>query len=144
MKTKANTKPARGGIFHRFAKAASRVTGHAFAFGVAVGAIIAWAAAGPACHFNDTWQLTINTATTIVTFLMVFLIQNSQNRDAEAIQLKLDEILRSTKTAHNAMLNIEELSEAESDEIKATYARLAEKALREVRQGKSDLGCPGT
>ena len=132
----------RRGIFHRFAKGAARATGHGFAFGVAVGAVLAWAITGPLFHFNDTWQLTINTATTIITFLMVFLIQNSQNRESEAVQLKLDEIIRSSKYAHNATLNIEELTEAELDKIKAKYALLAETALKEVRAGKSDLGSP--
>lgn len=132
----------RGGIFDRFAKASARATGHGFAFGLAVGSVLAWAISGPLFHFSDTWQLTINTATTIVTFLMVFLIQNSQNRESEAIQLKLDELIRSSKYAHNALLNIEELTEAELDEIKTLYARLAETALRDVRDGKSDLGCP--
>jgi len=132
----------RRGVFHRFAKAAARATGHGFAFGVAVGAVLAWALAGPLFHFNDTWQLTINTATTIITFLMVFLIQNSQNRESEAVQLKLDEMIRSSKYAHNAILNIEELTEVELDEIKAKYALLAAAALKEVRSGKSDLGSP--
>lgn len=132
----------RRGFFHHFAKGAARVTGHGFAFGVAVGAVMAWAVAGPLFHFNDTWQLTINTATTIITFLMVFLIQNSQNRESEAVQLKLDEIIRSSKYAHNAILNIEDLTEAELDKIKEKYALLAEAALKEVRAGKSDLGSP--
>src|SRR6185436_12870666 len=128
------------GVFHRFAKVASRATGHGFAFSLAVGAVLAWAFSGPLFHFNDTWQLTINTATTIITFLMVFLIQNSQNRESEAVQLKLDEIIRSSKYAHNATRNIEELTEAELDKIKAKYALLAETARKEVRAGKSDLG----
>ena len=84
----------------------------------------------------------INTATTIVTFLMVFLIQNTQNRDSEAVQLKLDELLRSTPGAHNALLEIEELSEEELDEIKCVYAKLARQALADLRGGKSDLGTP--
>lgn len=103
---------------------------------------MAWAISGPLFNFNDTWQLTINTATTIITFLMVFLIQNTQNRESEAVQLKLDEIIRSSKYAHNAILNIEDLTEAELDEIKNKYALLAEAALKEVRAGRSDLGSP--
>src|SRR4030095_801580 len=142
QKPMPRAKDPRQGLFHRFARASARAAGHAFAFGLAAGVILAWAISGPLFHFNDSWQLTINTATTIVTFLMVFLIQNSQNRDAEAIQLKLDELLRSTETAHNAMLDIEELSEAELDKIKSRYARLAQKALREVRARKSDFGTP--
>ena len=105
-------------------------------------AIVIWAALGPVFHFSDTWQLVINTATTIVTFLMVFLIQNTQNRDAEAMQLKLDELLRANQNAHNALLDIEELSEEELDQIKCNYEKLAQKALTAVHTGKSDLGAP--
>lgn len=129
-------------IFHRFARIGARAAGHPIGFGIAVSIIVVWAVLGFVFHFSDTWQLVINTATTIVTFLMVFLIQNTQNRDSEAIQLKLDEIIRSTKSAHNALLDIEELSESELDKIKVGYERLAEEALAEVRAGKSDLGCP--
>ena len=114
----AQTQPtARLSAFHRFARLGSRATGHPIGFGIAVSVIVIWAILGFAFHFSDTWQLVINTATTIVTFLMVFLIQNSQNRDSEAIQLKLDEIIRSTKNAHNALLDIEELSESELDRL---------------------------
>jgi low affinity Fe/Cu permease len=100
------------------------------------------AVTGPIFHFSDTWQLVINTATTIVTFLMVFLIQNTQNRDSEAVQLKLDELLRSTRGAHNALLEIEELSEEELDEIKRCYTALAKKAVEDLRSGKTDIGTP--
>jgi low affinity Fe/Cu permease len=130
------------GVFHRFARVGARAAGHPIGFGIAISTIVIWAVLGFVFHFSDTWQLVINTATTIVTFLMVFLIQNSQNRDSEAIQLKLDEIIRSTKSAHNALLDIEELSESELDQIKVGYERLAKDALAEVRAGKSDLGCP--
>ena len=112
------------------------------AFAIAALVVLVWAVTGPIFHFTDTWQLVINTGTTIVTFLMVFLIQNTQNRDSEAIQLKLDELIRSCGGAHNAVLDIEELSEEELDEIKRGYALLAKKALQEVRAGKSDLGVP--
>jgi low affinity Fe/Cu permease len=112
------------------------------AFALAALFILAWLVTGPIFHFSDTWQLVINTATTIVTFLMVFLIQNTQNRDSEAVQLKLDELLRSTSGAHNALLEIEELSENELDEIKRCYEMLAKKAIADVRAGKSDLGTP--
>ena len=104
--------------------------------------ILAWIITGPIFHYSDTWQLVINTATTIVTFLMVFLIQNTQNRDSEAVQLKLDELLRSTQGAHNALLEIEELSEGELDEIKRCYTVLAKRALEDLRTGKTDLGTP--
>jgi len=128
--------------FRIFARAAARWTGRPVTFAFAVIFILAWLITGPIFHYSDTWQLVINTATTIVTFLMVFLIQNTQNRDSEAVQLKLDELLRSTQGAHNALLEIEELSEKELDEIKHCYARLAKKALDDLRSGKSDLGTP--
>jgi low affinity Fe/Cu permease len=128
--------------FQRFARIAARAVGRPVAFFIAASTIVLWAILGPIFHFSDTWQLVINTATTIVTFLMVFLIQNTQNRDSEAIQIKLDELLRATKGCHNAVLDIEELSEEELDQIKYGYTILARKALEEVREGKSDLGIP--
>ena len=112
------------------------------AFVLAAIFILAWLVTGPMFHYSDTWQLVVNTATTIITFLMVFLIQNTQNRDSEAVQLKLDELLRSTQGAHNALLEIEELSEEELDEIKLCYTRLAQKALEDLRSGKTDIGTP--
>jgi low affinity Fe/Cu permease len=130
------------GFFHRFARASARATGKPWAFVMALGIILAWLVSGPIFHFSDTWQLVINTATTIVTFLMVFLIQNAQNRDCEALHLKLDELVRSSKTAHCAVLDIEELSEGELDKIKAAYETLATKARHDLRCGKSDLGLP--
>jgi low affinity Fe/Cu permease len=128
--------------FQKFARASSRWAGRPFAFALAGLFILAWIVTGPIFHFSDTWQLVINTATTIVTFLMVFLIQNTQNRDSEAVQLKLDELLRSTHGAHNALLEIEELSEKELDDIKRCYTTLARRAIADVRAGKSDLGTP--
>ena len=128
--------------FRQFARSSSRWTGRPIAFTLAVVFILVWLVTGPIFHFSDTWQLVINTATTIITFLMVFLIQNTQNRDSEAVQLKLDELLRSTPGAHNALLEIEELSEEELDEIKACYAKLAQRALEDLRGGKTDLGTP--
>jgi low affinity Fe/Cu permease len=130
------------GGFPRFARASSRWAGRPMAFGFAAIVILLWLITGPIFHFSDTWQLVINTATTIVTFLMVFLIQNTQNRDSEAVHLKLDELLRSTQGAHNALLEIEELSEDELNDIKRCYAELAKHAIAEVRSGKSDLGTP--
>src|SRR5216117_2151799 len=102
-------------MFSRFARGMSRILGHPLAFGIAVLIIIAWAATGPLFHFSDTWQLAINTGTTVVTFLMVFLIQATQNRDGKAIQLKLDELIRSIKTARNVFADLEDATE---DELK--------------------------
>jgi low affinity Fe/Cu permease len=129
-------------VFERFAKASVRMTGHPATLCLALSTIVIWGITGPIFHFSDTWQLVINTATTIVTFLMVFLIQNAQNRDNEAIQLKLDELIRATEAAHNAFLDVEEISEPELDQIKLNFGQLAKKAREDVRSGKSDLGCP--
>jgi len=128
--------------FSRVAKWASRVTGRPFSFTVAVGVIVTWLVTGPLFHFSDTWQLIINTATTIITFLMVFLIQNTQNRDTEAMQIKLDELIRSTKGAHNALLDLEELEEKSLDQFRDQYEALARKARRELHKGKPDIGTP--
>jgi low affinity Fe/Cu permease len=118
------------------------VTGRPAAFILAVGVILAWLVTGPLFRFSDTWQLVINTGTTIITFVMVFLIQNTQNRDAEAVQVKLDELLRATAGAHNALLDLEELEERELDLIRAGYARLAEHARTDLQRGQTDCGVP--
>jgi low affinity Fe/Cu permease len=131
----------RGG-FHKFARSSARWAGRPTAFSLAILTILAWLITGPIFHFSDTWQLVINTGTTIITFVMVFLIQNTQNRDSEAAQLKLDELLRATPGAHTALLDIEELSDEELDEIKRRYAELARRALKDLRNGKTDLGTP--
>jgi low affinity Fe/Cu permease len=128
--------------FYRFAKWTARAAGHPTAFGLAVLAILAWMTTGPVFDFSDTWQLVVNTATTIVTFLMVFLIQNTQNRDAEAMQLKLDELIRSTQGAHNAFLDLEELTERELDRIKARYIELARTARESATHGRGDVDTP--
>ncbi len=128
--------------FSRLAKGAARATGHPAGFGLAVLIILIWAMTGPMFGFSDTWQLVINTGTTIITFLMVFLIQSTQNRDAEAMQVKLDELIRVTKGAHNALLDLEELDEAELDHIRANYAKLAERSREDLQQGMCDTGAP--
>src|SRR5712672_1380096 len=130
------------GGFQRFSRMAARAVGRPIACGIALCTVVIWAILGRIFHFSDTWQLVINTATTIVTFLMVFLIQNTQNRDSEAVQIKLDELLRATKGCHNAVLDIEELSEGELDEIKRGYTILASTARAELRHGMQDTGTP--
>jgi low affinity Fe/Cu permease len=100
---------------------------------IAVSIVVVWAIMGPMFGFSDTWQLVINTGTTIITFLMVFLIQNTQNRDSEALQVKLDELIRATHGAQNALLDLEELEEEELDRIKAGYEKIAERARGELR-----------
>jgi low affinity Fe/Cu permease len=120
-------------LFTRFAKKTARLAGRPAAFGLAVGCIVLWAATGPVFQFSDTWQLVINTSTTIVTFLMVFLIQNTQNRDSEAMQIKLDEIIRAIEGAQNALLDLEELDDDELDRMRDDYERMAEVARNELR-----------
>ena len=128
--------------FGKFAKWTARATGRPMAFGLAVGVIIAWGISGVVFSFSDTWQLVINTATTIVTFLMVFLIQSTQNRDSEAMQVKLDELLRVTKGAHVALLDLEELDEETLDQLHAEYAELAKRARTLLKKGKPDTNVP--
>jgi low affinity Fe/Cu permease len=110
------------------------MTGRPAAFLIAFGAVVAWGLTGPLFHFSDTWQLVINTSTTIVTFLMVFLIQGTQNRDSEAMHVKLDELIRATEGAQNQLLDLEELEEEELDRMRAHYEALAEKARDLSRQ----------
>jgi low affinity Fe/Cu permease len=111
------------------------VTGRPTTFLLAALTIVVWAATGPLFRFSDTWQLVINTGTTVVTFLMVFLIQSTQNRDAEAMHVKLDEIIRSLAGAKNELLDLEELEEADLDKIRASYEALARKA-RQSQSGR--------
>ncbi|MCC7501584.1 MAG: low affinity iron permease family protein [Flavobacteriales bacterium] len=119
--------------FTRFAKKTSTYTGRPVTFIIAVFVIVIWAITGPLFNFSDTWQLVINTSTTIITFLMVFLIQNTQNRDTEALQIKLDELIRAVETANNSLLDLEELDDQELDRIRETYQVLA----REQRDAQS-------
>jgi len=128
--------------FTSFAKMTSRTAGRPSAFVAAGAVIVIWIVTGPLFHFSDTWQLVINTGTTIVTFLMVFLIQNTQNRDSEAVQVKLDELIRAHEGAHNALLDLEELEEHELDRIRQTYSALAKQARAELRKGITDTGHP--
>jgi low affinity Fe/Cu permease len=131
-----------GAGFSRFAKHCATMMGHPWAFAAALLVIAAWAVTGPLFAYSDTWQLVINTGTTIITFLMVFLIQNTQNRDSSAIQVKLDELIRSTRGAHNALLDLEELTQEELNEFLKTYRHLADEGRKRVRQGWKDTGTP--
>jgi len=106
----------------------AKVAGKPGTFAVAAGILVLWGVTGPLFGFSDTWQLVVNTGTTIITFLMVFLIQNTQNRDTEAMQIKLDELIKSSRTARNSLLDLEELEEDELDQIRSHYEELADKA----------------
>lgn len=128
--------------YSSFAKATAHFGGRPWVFVLAVFVILAWVATGPLFGFSDTWQLVINTGTTIVTFLMVFLIQNTQNRDTAAIQIKLDELIRATLGAHNALLDLEELEEGTLDAFRNRYEALASEARAELRRGEKDTGSP--
>ena len=122
--------------FSRFATNTAQLVGHPYTFFVAVVLLFAWAATGPVFHFSDTWQLIINTSTTIITFLVVFLIQNTQNRDARAVQLKLDELIRAMKGARNRLVDLEQFSDEELLELEKEFQRVrarADKVSAEVR-----------
>ncbi len=133
-------KPGAG--YSHAANWAARLSGRPATFVFAVSVIVLWIVTGPLFGFSDTWQLVINTATTIITFLMVFLIQNTQNRDTEAIQVKLDELIRATRGAHNALLDLEQLEEEQLDEFRARYAKLARDARAELLKGNTDTDSP--
>ena len=128
--------------YANFAKKVAHICGKPRTFSLAVAVIGVWILTGPLFAFSDTWQLVINTGTTIVTFLMVFLIQNTQNRDTEAIQLKLDELIRATHGAHNALLDLEELEEDNLDDFKRKYQALAQQARRQLDLGQIDTDTP--
>lgn len=128
--------------YSSFAKQISRFCGRPIVFVFAIGTILMWIITGPLFDYSDTWQLVINTATTIITFLMVFLIQNTQNRDTEAIQIKLDELIRVTQGAHNILLDLEELDESQLDEIRRRYELLASAARAGIAKGKVDTDTP--
>jgi low affinity Fe/Cu permease len=129
--------------FTRFAKATARASGLPVTFGLAVLVILTWALTGPLFRFSDTWQLVINTGTTIVTFLMVFLIQNTQNRDSVAMQIKLDELLRAVKGAHTALADLEDLTEEELEKFKAHYVQLAGEAKAHLQHSGDRLPASG-
>jgi low affinity Fe/Cu permease len=129
--------------YSKFARVAAHYCGRPRVFMFALLLIVAWLISGPLFHFSDTWQLVINTGTTIITFLMVFLIQNTQNRDTEAIQVKLDELIRATKGATNVLLDLEDLEEENLDEFKRRYRTLAQTARRQAGQDTKDTDTPG-
>lgn len=128
--------------FTAFSKWVASKTGHPLTFSIALGIIVLWIASGPFFGYSNTWQLMINTTTTIVTFLMVFLIQNTQNRESAAVQIKLDELIRSDKHAHTTLLDLEELTEEELLDLKERYEELARKSRIALRKGLKDTGSP--
>jgi low affinity Fe/Cu permease len=135
-------KPSKPTLFSLFARATSRLAGRPATFTIAILVVALWAITGPVFDYSNAWQLTINTGTTIITFLMVFLIQATQNRDAEAIQVKLDEIIRSLDGAHNALLDLEHLEEEDLVRIHESYLKVAQGARERLRSGKTDTGVP--
>jgi low affinity Fe/Cu permease len=120
-------------FFRKFASKTSAAVGSSWAFITAVAIVIVWGTTGPLFHYSDTWQLVINTGTTIITFLMVFLIQNTQNRDAKAIHLKLDELIKATKGAHNSMIDLDKLSDQQLKALEDEYKRICE-----IEEGAAD------
>ncbi|MBI3546194.1 MAG: low affinity iron permease family protein [Gammaproteobacteria bacterium] len=125
-----------------FSRYLATLSGRAITFMMALLLIVGWALTGPLFDYSDTWQLVINTTTSVVTFLMVFLIQNTQNRDTEAIQIKLDELIRATHGAHNELLNLESLDERQLEEFRKKYERLAAKAKKLLKSGAVDTDSP--
>jgi low affinity Fe/Cu permease len=128
--------------FGHLSRETARLSGQPSTFWIALGVVLVWAVTGPLFGFSDTWQLVINTGTTIITFLMVFLIQSTQNRDTEAMHIKLNELIRSVNGAHNALLCLEELDGEDLDRIRNRYAKLARQARDDLRQGSYDTGVP--
>jgi low affinity Fe/Cu permease len=126
--------------FRLFARRSSMVLGSAWAFATALLIILIWGLTGPMFHYSDTWQLIINTGTTIVTFLMVFLIQNTQNRDAKAVHLKLDELIRALKNARNELIDLEKLGDEDLVSLEKQFERVRKSAERNGRQASNELG----
>jgi low affinity Fe/Cu permease len=129
---------SRNKSFSNLSRTIADSTGHSWTFIIATTIIIVWLITGPLFLFSDTWQLVINTGTSVVTFLMVFLIQNTQNRDSAAIQIKLDELIRAHQGAHNALLDLEELSQEQLNTIKNKYEHLAKIARADLKKGLTD------
>jgi low affinity Fe/Cu permease len=138
----SNARNATHAWFPAFARHLAAWSGRSTAFFVALGLVLAWLVTGPLFDYSDTWQLVINTSTTIITFLMVFLIQHTQNRDTEAMQIKLDELIRATEGAHNAILDLELLDEKELIAQHDLYTRLAARAREQLERGVADVDCP--
>jgi low affinity Fe/Cu permease len=135
---------SKGSWFGRFAQEASRLTGRPLAFIAALSIVVIWATTGPVFGFSDTWQLVINTGTTIITFLMVFVIQNTQNRDTAAMQIKLDELIRVSRSARNVLLDLEELDDRDLESIRRDYERLAEQGrVGKPKQSPREAASPG-
>jgi low affinity Fe/Cu permease len=130
------------GIFSRWANYAAQYLGNGIAFSAAIGSVLLWGMTGPVFGYTDTWQLIINTGTSVITFLMVFLIQNTQNRDSAAMQLKLDEIIRSTQGAHKMMLDVEQLSASDLEKLRVLYQEMADNARRDKGGSSADTGTP--
>ena len=128
--------------FSVIARRIATLSGRPAVFLLAVGAVLLWGLSGPLFGFSNTWQLIINTTTTIITFLMVFVIQSTQNRDTEAIQLKLDELIRATQGAHNALLDLEHIDDERFHRYRASYARLAAAARKKLERGELDTDSP--
>ena len=124
--------------FRVFARKSSSILGSAWAFAIALLIIVVWAVTGPTFHYSDTWQLIINTGTTIVTFLMVFLIQNTQNRDSKAVHLKLDEIIRSLKNARNELVDLEELADEDLKKLEEQFRRVRQKAEQDGNHARNE------
>src|SRR6266436_2674549 len=129
-------------LFSQISTAVAYQTGRSTTFIVALLLVLIWLATGPLFHYSDTWQLVINTSTTILTFLMVFVIQNTQNRDTTAIQIKLDELIRATRGAHNAVLDLEQLDEEQLEKYLKRYELLAAAARARLKAGRLDTGSP--
>jgi low affinity Fe/Cu permease len=130
------------GYFSRLSRSSSSALGHPAAFGLAILIVLTWAFLGPVFRFSDTWQLTINTGTTIVTFLMVFLIQNTQNHQGNAVHVKLDELIRAVEGAHNLLLSVEDASDAEVIALRKRYLNLRIQARAALASGQADTGTP--